>query len=219
MQMLRQAGETYRDVPAPGDLRAEVMRQITTEPARVRHKSSVWSDLRNALRPLFAPQVAYGIAAGLVLGFAVGALSIWGHGKTPSTVLDFSGTVGLPQAVTPLVVDSGQFREDGLSVRWWADRYQNRVLLTIELHSNDDANVALDFDPAVIQTHALSQVGSRTHPLTVDNGAIQLNARGEFGFSVLFEIGDQNPTPIDLQVVTTDVDYHDSVTLEEIQQK
>ena len=216
MLILQRAGQIRQDVPPPPELKQAVMRRIRSRRPISLTKSARWQVIRNALRPLFVPRVAYGLAAGVLLGVVVGTLTMSGIGRHTGqeSTLDFSGALGLPQTVAKQErLSSDVYSGGGLSIEWTADKLGYQVMIRLRLTSESACDVDFRFNAGQVVTQAFSQAGPGLAPVDMAPGSIHLNHTGEGLFTVLFSVSTDTPESVGLRITTGESVYTQTIPL------
>lgn len=213
MLLLKEAGETRQDVAAPESLKAGVMREIHRVQSGSPAAGSWWDDVRRVLRPILIPRVAYGVAAGLIVGFAVGALTLSDTSGPSLSNLDFSGTLGLPHAAGQQHIDDAKLREPGVMLDWTANRLGDQILLHIELVTEATTRMELRFDDEQLVAQGLSQGGPDVAHMELTRGAIRATHIGNGSFTVLLHAAGEVNKPIELQLLTEGATYRQTISL------
>jgi len=216
MILLQRAGEGRIDLAPPQDLKVNVMNRIQSIARRPVTVSRPWWESLGALWAVFTPRLAYGLAAGVILGFAIGAMSFTAnHGSSPTTpTLDFSGTLGLPAGPEGShVIDKDNFAGEALSLKWSASQSGDLVLINIEVHAATGASLSLVHDPESVVCQAIERVPNGEATVKIEPGTVAVTDAQNGTYAALLSAGTHSGQSVDLHVIAGDDTYRHTIVI------
>lgn len=199
---------------APEEIKQNVLTEIgQTHQKTIRVSQSNPRGIGALIGNIFSPRLAYGLAAGLVIGVAVSALTLKGP-VGHLDPLDVSGTlVGGKSASALERVDADSFSGGQATGRIAVDVGSGLTYVQVEVQSVLEVTVALDFDSESLVLRAFEQQS----PLSsgVITGAGQARATHTGNNYYLFVLGETGkPTsPIALRIESSGVIYQRDIQL------
>ena len=141
---------------------------------------------------LFTTRVAFGMAAGLLIGITVGSLALK-NSTVALDPLDISGTVlAGKDSQTLRRVDSDSFSDGQANGRLAVDAGPELKYIQVEVNSSQEISVVIDYDPTMYTLRAFEQKSPNIN--NVITGAGQLRATHIGDNKYLFVLGQLTET-------------------------
>lgn len=197
---------------APTGLKHGILRAIDKSPVAARQTSSPRS-IGAMIGSLFTPRVAYGMAAGLIIGVAVGALTLRGPAG-PLDPLDLSGTiVGGKSSKTLVRVDSDSFSESQAAGRISVDAGAGLEYIQLELESTQEVAAVIEYDPSAFVLRAFEQAAPQTGGIVNGEGQVRASHVGRNRYLFVLERTGESLRPVLCRVEGTGVIYERELQL------
>ena len=177
-------------VDPPADLKAEILASIGRTPRRV---PAPQRSLREAMLSVFTPRLSYGLAAGVVLGIAIGVIGtrgLGGHSSIdPASLAGTITTGGIPRESRR--IDSDSFQNDRFSGRVTVDEIQGAIWVRLELESGDDVMVNLSMGDPEWTLRGFAQSSPSQSALGTTESGLYLTHHGKNAYVFVLEGTDQ----------------------------
>lgn len=213
MIALSHEGRQAEVVPAPADLREQVLGQI--DHARYRStRPQAKIGFRDFIKSILTARLAYGLAAGLILGIALGSIAMkQSTGPLASiTPGDVTGTVGMPASSGKVErVTTRSFGVNGATGRLTADQFGNHGTVRIAIDSDVPSEITLEFDPAAATVQTFEQQADGLLGATIDNGRVTLSHQGDNSYTAMFRLGEA-PLTVTCQIRVGGQSFRERVT-------
>lgn len=197
---------------APAGLKPGILRAIDKSTMAARRPASPRS-IGAMVGTLFTPRLAYGMAAGLILGIAVGALTLRdpvGH----LNPLDLSGTiVGGKASRTLERVDSDSFSESQATGRISVDAGAGLEYIQLELESTQEVAAIIEYDPSAYVLRAFEQAIPQTGGIINGDGQVRATHVGRNRYLFVLERTGESSRPVLCRVEGTGVIYERELQL------
>ena len=172
------------DVPAvepPDSLHLQIVNRVTLP----QNKADT-SFLRWLKPPQFMPVLRYGLAA--AVGVLLAASFYESQSLFPSNhdFDDLVGTMAPSRVVAEAdILDTFDFRIDGLESLVQLQRRDNDVFLDIQIDADAPLDISVDMSSTGVRPGALAQLDSSLESIVVEDQALQLRATGQRRLTVL----------------------------------
>ena len=172
------------DVPAvepPDSLHLQIVNRVTLP----QNKADT-SFLRWLKPPQFMPVLRYGLAA--AVGVLLAASFYESQSLFPSNhdFDDLVGTMAPSRVVAEAdILDTFDFRVDGLEALVQLQRRDNDVFLDIQIDADASLDISVDMSSTGVRPGALAQLDSSLESIVVEDQALQLRATGQRRLTVL----------------------------------
>lgn len=216
MVLLQRAGESRVDVTPPHALKSQVMDRIRQGRRQaVRVAQPRWAFLR-AWQNVLTPRVVYGLAAGLIIGFGIGAMAFTSAvGGSSSSTLDFSGTVGVPPALAEFSpIDAEDFEGRELAVGWTAQRLDDLVAIRVQVEATEAAAATLVYDPEAVVCQGIQRLDDGGVRVTIESGTVAVTQVHDGEFIALMSIASPVARTIGLNVATEGETYRHVISIQ-----
>lgn len=162
---------------------------------------------------LFTPRLVYGMAAGLILGVAVGALTLRGP-VGHLDPLDLSGTiVGGKTSKTLERVDSDSFSENQAAGRISVDAGAGLEYIQLELESTQEVAAIIEYDPSAYVLRAFEQAVPQTGGIVNGDGQVRTSHVGRNRYLFVLERTGESLRPVLCRIEGTGVIYERKLQL------
>lgn len=172
---------------SPADLKPAVLRAIAQRQRIPVGQSSSPRTIGAWFGTILTPRLAYGLAAGLIIGVAVSTLTI----KGPTghlDPLDLSGTiVGGAGSKSLQRIDADNFSESQAKGRIAVDAAENLRYIQLEIASTQEVSAVLDYDPAAYVLRAFEQASPRSGNITTSEGRLSATQVGQNRYVIVLE--------------------------------
>ncbi len=197
-------------VEAPGQLRADVLRALRESKSRASSPRSLGA----TFGVLLSPRLAFGLAAGLVIGLGVGALTL----KTQTGQLDpltLSGTIlGGTNPETLVRVDSDSFVDGSTKGYVTVDVAKQLYYIQIEIESAQEVSADVEYDPSGYVVRAFEQAVSKPGNIVSGAGQIRTSHSGRNRYLFVLEhISETELTPVVVRIAGANVTYERSIEM------
>lgn len=197
---------------APTGLKPGILRAIEKSPVVAGQTSSPRS-IGATIGSLFTPRLAYGMAAGLILGVAVGALTLRGP-VGHLDPLDLSGTiVGGKSSKTLVRVDSDSFSESQAAGRISVDAGAGLEYIQLELESTQEVAAIIEYDPSAYVLRAFEQALPQTGGILNGDGQVRASHVGRNRYLFVLERTGESTRPVLCRIEGTGVIYERELQL------
>ena len=193
MNALARRGREDAPVPAPAEIRSEVMQRIDHARYRAGDARERLS-LGDFIRSFLTARLAYGLAAGLILGIAIGSVAMRHEDGRLASIMpgEVSGTVGLPAASGRVQrVANRSFGLNGATGRLSADQFGTHGTIRVQIDSDVESVITLEFDPALATVQTFEQQTDGLVGATLENGRLTLTHVGDNSYTAMFRLGDE----------------------------
>lgn len=197
---------------APAGLKPGILRAIDHSRVAQRKTSSPRS-IGAWIGTLLTPRVAYGMAAGLILGFAVSALTLRGP-VGHLDPLDLSGTiVGGKSDKSLQRVDSDSFSASQATGRIAVEAGAGLNYIQLELESTQEVSAVIEYDPAAYVLRAFEQATPQTGEIVNGHGQLRTSHVGRNRYLFVLERTGESTQPVLCRVEGTGVIYQRELQL------
>lgn len=197
-------------VDPPAALKSRILAQI--DPARYRRRATGSRTIGTWIGHLWTPQLAYGLAAGLILGIGVASLT-HNAGVDPLNPRDLSGTILRQQPSTLSRIDADAFTTDQATGQLAVDAGNGLTYVQIALESSLEVAVVLEFDESALVARAYEQQQPQAGSITSAPGRITATHMGQNRYLfVLGQIADTD-RPLVCRIESTGQIYQREVHL------
>ena len=194
-------------IEPPASLRHNILERVASRRQATRPTVSNPRAIGALIGSLFTTRVAFGMAAGLLIGITVGSLALKNATGTLDP-LDISGTVLAGKDSQSLRrVDSDSFSNGQASGRVAVDAGAQLKYIQVDVKSAQEIAVVIDYDPTVYTVRAFEQQGPNTNNVVTGEG--QLRATHVGNNKYLFVLGQltASSSPVICRVESTGVVY------------
>lgn len=201
----------------PVDPPAELRNQILTGVANgQRRRKSLGSNPRSIgalIGTLLTPRLAYGLAAGLIVGIGVTAVTLNNHSGQLNP-LDLSGTLTSGKDSKGLTrVDADSFG-DGQAVGQIAvDAGSGLTYIQIALETTQEISLVLEFDPLAYTLRAFEQQSPISGEIASGHGLLRATHVGDNRYLFVLGTIGESKTPVVFRVESTGVIYRRELQL------
>jgi hypothetical protein len=162
---------------------------------------------------LFTPRLAYGMAAGLILGIAVSALTLRGP-VGHLDPLDLSGTiVGGKSDKSLQRVDSDSFSEGQATGRIAVEAGAGLDYIQLELESTQEVSAVIEYDPDAYVLRAFEQATPQTGEIVNGQGQLRASHVGRNRYLFVLERTGESTQPVVCRIEGTGVIYQRELQL------
>lgn len=199
-----------QDVPV--GLKSDTLRAIDQSRVALRGTYSPRS-IGAWIGTLLTPRVAYGMAAGLILGIAVSALTLRGP-VGHLDPLDLSGTiVGGKSDKSLQRVDSDSFSEGQATGRIAVEAGAGLDYIQLELESSQEVSAVIEYDPAAYVLRAFEQATPQTGEIVNGYGQLRASHVGRNRYLFVLERTGESTQPVVCRIEGTGVIYQRELQL------
>jgi hypothetical protein len=194
-------------VEVPASLKGEIHNEIADIARRDRARSSNPRSIAATIGTLLTPRLAYGLAAGLVIGIGLSALTI-GKNSGQLNPLDVSGTlVGGKDSRGLTRADSDYFGDGQAEGRIAVDVGSGLSYIQVELQSAKEVTVVLEYDPVAYSMRAFEQQSPVSGSIVVSPGQSSASHIGRNHYLFVLGTVGESQAPVVLRVESTGVIY------------
>lgn len=194
-------------VDAPAGLKGQIRANIDKPHGRSRSFASNPRSIGALFGTLLTPRLAYGLAAGLIIGIGLGAVTFSGN-SSQLNPLDLSGTLISGKDSMELVrVDADTFGDDHIEGRLAVDAGSGLTYIQIELHSQLDATVILEFDQAAYTLRAFEQQSPVSGRVSTGPGQLTASHLGQNLYLFVLGTTGDSQRPVVCRVESNGVVY------------
>ena len=172
------------DVPAvepPSSLHLQIVNRVTLP----QNKADT-SFLRWLQPPQFMPVLRYGLAAAVGVLLATSFYESQSLFPANNDFDDLVGTMAPSRVVAEAdILDTFDFRTDGLASLVQLQRRGNDVFLDIQIDADASLDISVDMSSTGVRPGALAQLDSSLESIVVEDQALQLRATGQRRLTVL----------------------------------
>lgn len=200
-------------VEPPAGLKSEITSAIAPSRriASVGHKNprSIGALIGN----LLTPRLAYGLAAGLVVGIGLGAVAFNSY-TGQLNPLELSGTVIGGKSEKSLIrVDADSFGDGQAVGRLAVDAGSGLTYVQLELQSSQEVSVVLEFDPVGYSIRAFEQQTPHSGIIVSGEGQLTASHVGENRYLFVLGTVAESDSPVVVRVESTGVIYRRELKL------
>lgn len=200
-------------IDPPSELRSQILDGVVESR---RHTKPVGSNPRSIgalIGTLLTPRLAYGLAAGLIVGIGLSALTS-NSPVSQLNPLDLSGTLVSGKDSKGLIrVDADSFAGGQATGRLGIDVGSGLIYIQMELHSAQEVAIVLEYDPSAYTLRAFEQQSPVSGNIVTRQGQLQASHVGENRYLfVLARVGESS-SPVVCRVESTGVIYRRELRL------
>jgi len=200
-------------VDAPSEIKENVLSTIDPSRYRARQSASGPRAIGALIGSLLTPRLIYGLAAGLLIGIALGALS-FGDPMGRLDPLDLSGTVLSGKDSASLKrVDADSFTSDQAKGRLAVDVGRGLTYIQVELQSSQEVSVVLEFDPDSYILRAFEQQSPLPNNIVSSQGRLQASHIGSNRYMFVLGQIETSNAPVVCRVESSGVIYQREIQL------
>jgi hypothetical protein len=198
---------SVRPVDPPAGLKDEILASIGRAPARA--AATPKRSVRELMMSVFTPRLSYGLAAGILLGIAIGVIGLrglGGHGAVdPSSLV---GTIISGSGATESRrIDNDSFHNDRFSGRLTVNEVQGAIWVRIELESSDDVSMTVSLGTPGWILKGFAQTNPIQSALGTTSSGLYLMHQGKNAYVFVFESTDQSQPVISVNLEDQGVVY------------
>ena len=188
--------------PSP-NLRKNILNAIPSSKYAVKEKESSLKSLMSALFFRYKMQYAYAFVAGLMVGVVV--YSFFATDKhPPSDLTTLYGTMLSPETSEGFqIADVVEIDLDEIAGTVTMKYSKGVVLAEVDLESQKETEIVLEFDENDIRFHSFGQLNSAKNEITVDKNSVGLTNTGENTYVIFFEDKTQSITPMTVKILSS----------------
>ena len=214
MARLLQAPAFRASVEPPSDLKIQVLQSI--DPSRYGADTSrrPWARFREYLHLVSTPRLAYGVAMGLLLGVALGALGVSGYDEAERidpSVLSGSLTMSDPAQNAHRFAEES-FAGNQVFGRMTADHADGMALIRFELSANRKVTMILEFEPDAWAFQAFHQQTQESTQVVTRPGRIEVSHQGRNLYLFRFGLPTERSTRLTYRILTDAVIYQGEIS-------
>ncbi len=193
-------------VDPPSDLKAEVLASIGRAP---HHAAAPQRSLREVMLSVFTPRLSYGLAAGVLLGIAIGTIGSRGLGShnsiDPSSLAGTITSGAIPKESRR--IDNDSFQNDRFTGRVTVDDVQGAIWVRLEIESGDDVTMNLSMGDRAWTLKGFAQSSPIQNALGTTGSGLYLTHHGKNAYVFVLESTDQLAPVLSLRLDCQGVVY------------
>jgi hypothetical protein len=193
-------------VEAPADLKAEILASIGRAPRRA---EAPQRSLREVMMSVFTPRLSYGLAAGVILGIAIGTIGSRGLGShnsiDPSSLAGTITSGGVPKEARR--IDNDSFQNDRFAGRVTIDEVKGAIWVRIEMESGDDVAMNLSMGDPAWTLKGFAQSAPVQSALATTESGLYLTHHGKNAYVFVLDGNDQNTSVLSLRLECQGIVY------------
>lgn len=213
MARLLEAPTFRASVEPPPDLKSHVLQSVDPSRYRANVSRRPWASLSEYFHLLITPRLAYGVAMGLLLGVALGALGISGYDEAKRidpSVLSGSLTMTDPVREAHRFAEES-FAGDQVSGRMTADNADGTALIRFELSATRKVTIILEFEPEAWAFQAFQQQSQKSTEIMTRPGRIEVSHQGRNSYLFRFGLPTERSTRLSYRILTDEVSYQGDI--------
>lgn len=197
---------------APAGLKPSVLRVID-QSRLAQLKTPSPRSIGASIGTLFTSRLAYGMAAGLILGITVSALTLRGP-VGHLDPLDLSGTIVGGKGDKSLQrVDSDSFSASQATGRIAVEAGAGLSYIQLELESTQEVSAVIEYDPSAFVLRAFEQATPQTGEIINGHGELRASHVGRNRYLFVLERTGESTQPVLCRVEGTGVIYQRELKL------
>ena len=201
----------------PADLRTSILEAIDPHKYNYGSKHSSWAGIKTMVAQVITPRMAFGVAAGILMGLAIGTMMVGGSVGT--------GGIDPTAMVGTLVLDAPAIEDDKIRVESFSGpdatgqltvRTKGEVaLIRLDFSESREVAVVLEFMPDQWTLKSFGPDAYITTTLASSPGIVRIQHRGEGGFLIALSSSNEMSSPVAIRIDCESPIYRNSLTFSE----